>query len=103
MPMSGRTRRRRSTGLFGRGQRLTGPAECDGAGWPDLRLGPAPGLPRLAPGGKCGRRGVEGLMGLLSVRRRPRGVLLAGITAVLTAFPAPPAAAGVGTWTSASL
>jgi photosystem II stability/assembly factor-like uncharacterized protein len=42
-------------------------------------------------------------MALLSVRRRSPWILLAGVIALLTVFLAPPAVAGLGTWTSARL
>jgi photosystem II stability/assembly factor-like uncharacterized protein len=46
---------------------------------------------------------VEGFMALLSVRRRSTGILLAGVITLFTVVAAPPAVAGVGTWTSARL
>ena len=42
-------------------------------------------------------------MAMLPVRWRSPGILLSGVIAVVTAFPASPAAAGVGAWTSAKL
>jgi hypothetical protein len=42
-------------------------------------------------------------MAPLSVRRRSPWILLAGVIALLTVFLAPPAVAGLGTWTSARL
>jgi photosystem II stability/assembly factor-like uncharacterized protein len=46
---------------------------------------------------------IQGLMALSSMRRRLPRILIAGLSALLTAGPAAPADAGVNTWTSARL